>query len=89
MDLKGLIKLILNQKSYFIKVNQIIRKMKIDLRNQQNNNINDKDQIKSKNDKKKNELKKNPYYQKKSVSYKKVKKQMTTLKKNFPKKKKN
>ena len=53
MDLKGLIKLILNQKSYFIKVNQIIRKMKIDLRNQQNNNINDKDQIKSKNDKKK------------------------------------
>ena len=86
MDLKGLIKLILNQKSYFIKVNQIIRKMKIDLRNQQNNNINDKDQIKSKNDKKKNELKKS-LLPKKSVSYKKSQETDDNTEKIFLKKK--
>ena len=62
--------------------------MKIDLRNQQNNNINDKDQIKSKNDKKKNELKKIPITKKISKLQKSQETDDNT-EKIFPKKKKN
>ncbi len=64
-DFKDLRKLIANQKSYFIKTNQIIKKIKFKQEKEINNNLKNEDQIKSQNHKtKKKEIKKIPFTEK-------------------------
>ena len=62
-DFKDLQKLILNQKLYFIKTNQIIKKIEFKQEKEINNNLKNEHQIKSKNHKtKKKRNKKNSFY---------------------------
>ena len=66
MIFKDLQKLILNQKSYFIKTNQIIKKIDSNKKKDINNNLKNEDQIKPQSHKtKKKEIKKIPFTEKK------------------------
>ena len=87
-DFEELKKLIFNQESYFIKAKEIVKKIKINVEEPDNQTLKNEDQIKSKENKNKKNLKKIPFNEK-IIKKQKSKQSDNNISRNFLEKKKS
>ena len=87
-DFEELKKLIFNQESYFIKAKEIVKKIKINVEESDNQTLKNEDQIKSKDNKNKKNLKKIPFNEK-IIKKQKSKQTDNNISRNFLEKKKS